>query len=280
MSIVTPIVVITGLGSFIGVLLAIADKKLAVETNPLIDEVIGVLPMGNCANCGYAGCSQYAEAVVENPDVRPDLCTPGGNETAARVAKMTNKKAAEIKPVKAVAQCGGCPDSGCSTMFVYSGLKDCNAAAQLFDGEKVCEFGCLGFGNCERACPYGAITMSKSGLPEIVADRCIGCGICAKECPRNVITLVPTNAMSIVMCKNQAKGAQTRKACNVGCIACRQCQKACVHGAITIENNLCVIDYDKCQSCDDPACLKVECKPGVIRPGFGYTKRNASGKLN
>jgi Na+-translocating ferredoxin:NAD+ oxidoreductase subunit B len=277
LSIIIPILVISGLGSFIGLLLAIADKKLSVETNPLIDEVLEVLPMGNCANCGYSGCSQYAEAVVLNPEVPPDLCTPGGNDTAAKVAVLTHKKAGEIKAVKAVAQCGGCAESGCSTMFTYSGLEDCNAAAQLFDGEKVCEFGCIGFGNCARVCPYGAITMNGSNLPEIDAHQCIGCGLCEKECPRNVISLIPANAVSIVLCKNQAKGALTRKACNTGCIACRKCMKACPHGAINIVNNLCVIDYEKCQFCDDPPCLNVECMPGVIHPAFGMkTKKPAA----
>lgn len=267
MSIIIPVVVLCGLGAFIGILLAIADKKLAVETNPMIEDALELLPMGNCAGCGYAGCSQYAEAVVSDPDVGPDLCPPGGNETAQKLAALTGKAAAEIKAVTAVPQCAGCEESGCPTMFEYKGLKDCRAAATLFEGEKYCEFGCIGFGNCERVCPSDALHMNPSGLPVIDPAKCTGCAICAKECPRGVISMVPENAVCVICCNSNAKGAQTRKECTTGCIACRMCVKACPHDAMSIVDNLCVVDYDSCQFCEEPECLKVECKPGVIKPG-------------
>ena len=34
-----------------------------------------------------------------------------------------------------------------------------------------------------------------------------------------------------------------------GCIACRKCEKTCPSGAITVCDNLAVIDYDKCTAC-------------------------------
>ena len=39
------------------------------------------------------------------------------------------------------------------------------------------------------------------------------------------------------------------KACKVSCIACGKCFKACEFDAITIENNLSYIDYNKCRMC-------------------------------
>ena len=48
---------------------------------------------------------------------------------------------------------------------------------------------------------------------------------------------------------NKDKGAVARKACSNACIGCSKCQKVCEFDAITIENNLAYIDYNKCRLC-------------------------------
>ena len=53
----------------------------------------------------------------------------------------------------------------------------------------------------------------------------------------------------VVLCNNKDKGAQTRKACSVGCIACQKCVKVCKFEAITVANNLAYIDAEKCKLC-------------------------------
>ena len=40
-----------------------------------------------------------------------------------------------------------------------------------------------------------------------------------------------------------------RKACKAACIGCSKCEKVCKFGAITIENNLSYIDFNKCKLC-------------------------------
>jgi NAD-dependent dihydropyrimidine dehydrogenase PreA subunit len=39
------------------------------------------------------------------------------------------------------------------------------------------------------------------------------------------------------------------KACAVSCIGCGKCEKECNFGAITVENNLAYIDFEKCRLC-------------------------------
>ena len=86
------------------------------------------------------------------------------------------------------------------------------------------------------------------------------CGLCAKTCPNHIIHLINDTSRVVVKCSSHDKGAQVRKACTNGCIGCMKCQKTCPHGAITVKNNLAVIDYDKCTGCGEcQAACPVKC---------------------
>lgn len=263
------IAVLAGLGLLFGVLLAFLSKKIAIKSNPLIDEVDEELPKGQCGSCGFPGCRQYAEAVVNRPEVAANLCIPGGNEVANIIAKLTGKKAEEMCSMKAVLLCAGISDSKCTRKHHYDGMNDCDAANMLHQGDKTCQFSCLGYGNCQKVCPYNAIKMNSDQLPEINSDKCTGCGKCVEICPRNVLALVPSYAKSIIKCRNTDKGSITKKACSVGCIACGICERTCEHMAIEVINNIAVIDYNKCKDCKQPVCLVVRCVPKTIQAFYG-----------
>ena len=95
------------IGIVFGFILASADKKFAMEENPLIGEVKEALPQGQCGACGFAGCAKYAEAVVLDPNVPPNLCVPGKAEVATVVAKLTGKVAEATEPKYAHIKCRG-----------------------------------------------------------------------------------------------------------------------------------------------------------------------------
>jgi ferredoxin len=183
-----------------------------------------------------------------NPDVKPTLCTPGGEATSEAVAKITGKVMEQTEPKIARVFCQG-GSSSSSRRFKYEGIMDCKAAILASGGDKSCIYGCLGYGTCSRACPFGAITMSEENLPVIDPVACVACGVCEQACPTNAIEIQPMAKEVVVRCHSKDKGPVTKKNCQVGCISCGLCVKACPYNAIKVENFLSKIDNDKCKVC-------------------------------
>ena len=114
-------------------------------------------------------------------------------------------------------------------------------------------------------CKFAALKINEeTGLPEVDEEKCVSCGACVKTCPRKVIELRKkgkNNRRVFVSCINQEKGADAKKNCTAACIGCGKCAKACPFEAITINNNLAYIDFNKCKSCRK--CV-AECPTGAI----------------
>ena len=128
-------------------------------------------------------------------------------------------------------------------------------------GPLICKFGCLGFGNCTKACQFDAIHLEQ-GVAKVDPDKCTGCMSCAAACPRHIIVPVHYGAHITVACSSTARGSVTLRGCDIGCIGCSKCQKACPKGAITVTSNLARVDYSLCDGCG----LCVEVCPGVSSP--------------
>lgn len=262
---------IAGIGAVFGLILSVAKITLRVEKDPRIEKIAEILPGANCGACGLPGCNGYAAGIVNN-GLEIDLCPVGGVELIREIAEIMGMNVSVTGvPLKAKVHCHG---GNIETMkrFIYEGPRDCRAAHELMRGFKVCEFGCLGLGDCESICPFDAIEMSENGLPVINDLKCTGCGKCIKACPRNIISLVPENFDTYVLCKNTQKAGQMKKGCTVGCIGCKLCEKACkevhadnpdVETAIRIVDFCAVIDYDVCINCHK--CVEV-CPVPVINP--------------
>ena len=179
--------VMGGMGIVIGAGLAVASKVFYVYVDPTVEKIDDLLPGANCGGCGFPGCGANAEAIVEGKS-SPDSCVAGGTELAEAIAEVMGMKIEAREPDIALPGCTyGVKDA--ALKFTYSGLSSCQAAAMLYGGMKECQIGCLGLGSCAAACPFGAITMGKNGLPVVDEIKCTGCGTCERVCPKNIITL-------------------------------------------------------------------------------------------
>lgn len=258
------IVSLSVLAFIAAVVLYFIASKFKVYEDPRIDEVQEVLPGANCGACGFAGCRNFAEAIVKADNFEGLNCPVGGASVMGEAATILGKTAPEVDPTVAVLLCNGTPESRPMTSR-YDGVLDCRIAHNLYIGESDCSYGCLGKGDCERACTFDAIHMDRvSGLPVITDDKCVSCGACVKACPRNLIELrkkAKKDRKIYVACSNCDKGGPARRACKVACIACNKCLKVCEFDAITIENNLAYIDARKCTFCRK--CV-TECPTGAI----------------
>lgn len=248
------------LGLFFGLLLAVTARVFTVQSDPQVDAVREVLPGANCGACGYAGCVNFAGAVVQGK-AKTNGCIPGGEETARAVAEVLGQKFEEaVQPVATVFCIGDVTRA--ADRYIYDGVKECAAANSIYGGFKACRYGCLGLGDCVRACIFDAIKMGKHGLPVVDSEKCTGCGLCAEACPRDIIKMLPKGEQGhLVLCSSHDRGKAVSSVCSVGCIACKACIKACPRDAIVMEDNLAVIDQEKCDDCGE--CV-LKCKPGTI----------------
>ena len=249
------IAVLGGLGLVFGLVLAAASKLFYVEVDPRLEKLNDALPGANCGGCGYAGCGGYAEAVL-NGEAEIGLCASGGAECANAMAAIMGVEIGDFRRKVALVRCAGYHSldaegnpKGAKKKGEYEGFKDCLAASKVGgSGPLVCKYGCLGYGNCVKACKYGAISVV-DGVAQVDREKCVGCMACAAACPRKLITSVYYDNPVMIPCNSKAKGAVTVRGCSQGCIGCSLCVKICPEEAITVENHLAVIDYSKCTAC-------------------------------
>ncbi len=234
-------------GVIIAFLLSFAAKKFKVESDPRKDLLVSILPSANCGACGYPGCEQYAEAILSR-DESITLCKPGGAEVSKKIAQVLGKSI-EVSHhrIVAVVLCSG--GNSAKDEFVYEGIKRCDIANKFYEGQKLCKYGCLGFGDCVEVCPFDAIYINKYGVAEVDPMKCTGCGLCLKACPKNIIKLVPCNYQVHILCSSKDKGVKVKQICSVGCIGCGICVKSCPIKDIELKENLAVMKYDKCDNC-------------------------------
>ena len=147
------------ISSGLGLALGVAARKLHVEGDSRVEEVMAMLPAANCGQCGYPGCAGAAEAIVDG-SASPGCCPPGG---------------------KVVAQ----------TIADHLGISlDGDAVAARPKVALVQEDICIGCTKCYRLCPSDAIIGSMKQIHSILDEACTGCSQCEEKCPTEAIRMI------------------------------------------------------------------------------------------
>ncbi len=250
---------IGGLGILFGLGLGVAAKKFAIKVDPIVIELRDALPGANCGGCGYTGCDAFAKALAEGK-AKPNGCPVGGDSTTQKVSTILGVEAAKSVRTTAYIKCkGNCHRA--KDKYEYVGITDCVDASYLpGGGPKQCSYGCLGLGSCVKACNFGAIDII-DGIAVINEEKCVSCGMCVEACPKKLIEIIPYKKTIRVDCNSKESAKETMSACEVGCIGCKKCEKACRFDAFNFDGRLAHIDYDKCKMCR--ACIEV-CPKGTI----------------
>jgi len=251
--------VIGGVGLFVAIFLGVAGNVFAVEIDEKEEAVREALPGANCGGCGYSGCAALAAAIAKG-EAPASACVAGGQDVADKIAAIMGTSSEQLDRKVAFVRCSGtCGNTNAN--FDYSGPSGCLEASNAPGGSgKSCRFGCMGFGDCVKACEFDAIHIV-NGIAKVDEEKCRDCGKCIAACPKGLITEIPYGRRPHMACSNKQKGKPVMDACKVGCISCQKCVRSCPVGAITMKDNVPVIDYSLCVDCE--ACT-AECPRGCL----------------
>lgn len=235
-------IIMTGLGLFFGIILAVAYRLLRVEEDPRLTHTEALLPGTNCGACGEPGCRPFAQKLLSG-EVKPSGCTVASSDDIDAIADYLGVDAGEAEKRVARLHCAG----GMAQAYQiaeYDGFESCRAAAVVSGGGKGCSWGCLGLADCEVACDFDAIVMNRNGLPAVDVDKCTACGDCVEACPRDLFEIMPLSHRLLVQCNTPLTGEAVSVLCSVGCDGCGKCAADAEPGLIEMTDGLPLIHYD------------------------------------
>lgn len=241
----TVVGIVAAIAILFAVLIVLVSHFTAVKTDEKAERIKDLLSNANCGGCGFAGCADFAKALAEG---KADIsaCGPTDKENKAKIAALLGKEIDTSVELAARVHCNG--GLLCADKFKYVGNAGCAAKNTVGGGNKACAYGCLGDGTCAIACDFNAIKVI-NGVAKVDAELCVACGKCVRACPKHIIELLPKNINVLVACSSLCKGKDVMSACKNGCIGCGICAKFCPENAISMKDNLPVIDYAKCTGC-------------------------------
>lgn len=256
-----------GLGALFSIGLAVANKKLHVEEDPRIAKILDALPGANCGGCGYPGCGAFAEAVTANK-IDINGCPVNTPDNAEDIAKIMGVEMSASEKKYARVLCRG---GNNETAFkgTYVGIKTCLAADVNGNSEKLCQYGCIGYGDCVRSCPFDAMYMDENGLPVVIDEKCTGCGNCQTACPKGIMEIHPASHNLYITCKSQDETKFAKQACIMACLGCGACTKDPEAAKITIKDNLAIIDYNETKTVSElPTAKCPTASINIINPNL------------
>lgn len=233
-----------------------------------------------CIGCGECetACPEGAVKVIDNCAVIDyDKCVGCVACTVKCKKKVIIDKLHDLTKLKeeiAFVKCVG--GTKAHNKLSALGIENCREAAELnMSAMGLCEYGCVGLGNCTKVCRYNAISI-ENGVAFVDIDKCVGCGDCMRECPRDMIVIAPYVGVKRVPCNSRASRDERLKVCDIGCIGCEDCADNCPNHAIEMVAGNPVIDGEKCENCN--VCSYI-CSRGLIAerivPEYTYAQVEA-----
>ncbi len=158
---IAAILSLTILGAVLGLGLGVAARKFAVEGDPLVDEIVALMPGSNCGQCGVAGCAAAAAMIAEGT-APVTCCPPGGKALAVALAEKLGISF----------DAGSMVDEGPKVAFVAEDI-------------------CIGCCRCIKVCPTDAVIGAAKQIHNVIREACTGCGNCVERCPTEALTMKP-----------------------------------------------------------------------------------------
>lgn len=143
-------------------------EETDAEANTIEDQIAQLdllLPQTQCGQCGHLGCRPYAEAILNG--AATNLCPPGGEITARRLARLIGDFPTALNPA--------------------------HMPPLSFSVARIREDECIGCTKCIQACPTDAIFGAAKRMHSIIEAECNGCDLCVEPCPVDCIDLVGRN---------------------------------------------------------------------------------------
>jgi electron transport complex protein RnfB len=148
-----------------GIATALASRRSNEDRDRLIAEIDALLPQTQCGRCSYSGCRPYAAALA-NGEADINQCPPGGDTTAAALARLLGREPRPVDP--------------------HFGSVPAHPAVAWID-----ETACIGCVKCIQACPVDAIVGASRFMHTVIAAQCTGCELCIPPCPVDCIVMRP-----------------------------------------------------------------------------------------
>jgi len=180
--------------------------------------------------------------------------------------------------------CGDCAREGvCPQKLIRMVPRDatnfipCSSTEEDEDKQRaICNYGCIACGECERACPQGAVVI-RDNHAVIDYDKCQGCVSCTVRCRKKIIVdtehdlTVLKDHVAFVRCSGGKRASDTYRSmgiqsceeaaaldnakelglCTTGCLGLGSCTAVCRYDAISVVNGTAYVDTEKCVGCKD-----------------------------
>lgn len=278
-----------------------ADEIAAVTGRPgreVIRKIAFVACGGSAAGkkrfSGYGDCAEARKLGFARGECK-DGCLGAG--TCTGFCTFDAMRLEEGKVLIDPEKCSGCGACASAESCVQGIIHMIPADATNFipcssceeDDDKVreiCGYGCIACGECERACPEGAVSVVNNHAV-IDYEKCVGCTACTVKCRKKIIidTLHDLSELkektAFVMCSGGAAAGEKYKAmgiescreavskinpldeglCTTGCIGLGDCTKVCRYDAVHVVYGTAFVDTDKCVGCKD---CTYACPKGLI----------------